>query len=157
MIAERGKGSVMENGRKTREQLTNELAEMRQQVAELEAADTERVQAETELLQYTQQLETLQVVTAALSTSLSLDEVLQLILEKLAVVLAYDSAAVFLTEGDNLRCVTSRGHPHPDQVVGQIFPADNELFQEIVVNKQPLYLADAQADSRFQGCVTIQN
>ena len=83
----------MENGRKTREQLTNELAEMRQQVAELEAADTERVQAETELLQYTQQLETLQVVTAALSTSLSLDEVLQLILEKLAVVVAYDSAA----------------------------------------------------------------
>ena len=36
----------MENERKTKEQLINELAEMRQRLAELEAADTERKQAE---------------------------------------------------------------------------------------------------------------
>ena len=120
-------------------------------ITDRKRAESQRDATLEALQQHTQQLETLQAVTAALSTSLSLDEVLQLILEKLAVVATYDSAAIFLTEGDDLRCVISMGHPHPDQVVGQIFPADNELIQEMLVSKQPFYLADAQADSRFRG------
>ena len=111
---------------------------------------TEREQAQADLQQYTRQLETLNTVTAALSTSLALDEVLDLILEKLAAVLAYDSASVFLIEAGRLWGAACRGVPYPEQVIEHTFPLDGELFWQITASGAAMTLVDAQADTRFQ-------
>ena len=49
----------MKDERKTKAQLVDELVEMRQRVAELEAADTERKRAEEELRKHREHLEEL--------------------------------------------------------------------------------------------------
>ena len=42
----------MKDEDKTKEQLTNELGEMRQRIAELEASETKRKQAERKIVEY---------------------------------------------------------------------------------------------------------
>jgi signal transduction histidine kinase/PAS domain-containing protein len=111
---------------------------------------TEQKQAEAALRQYTRRLETLQSVTAALSTSLALDELLDIILEQLAVVLPFDSATIFLLEPDSLLAVAGRGLPHPEQVIGHKFSLDNDLYRLMSQPKESVWLADAQADPRFE-------
>ncbi|HFE66694.1 MAG TPA: GAF domain-containing protein, partial [Chloroflexi bacterium] len=111
---------------------------------------TEQKQAETALNQYARHLETLQSVTAALSTSLALDELLDIILEQLAVVLSFDSATIFLLEQDSLLAMAGRGLPHPEQVIGHNFSLDNDLYRLMLETKEFVWLADAQTDPRFE-------
>ncbi|MGQ9714500.1 MAG: PAS domain S-box protein [Anaerolineae bacterium] len=55
--------------------------------------------------------ETLQRITAALASTLDLEQVLGLILEQVREVLPYDSANFMLPEGRTLRVVAGRGYP----------------------------------------------
>lgn len=110
---------------------------------------TERVQAAETLRQYTQQLETMQRITAVLSTSLSLEEVLTLILEQLGLVVPFDSMTIFLYEGEQAKIAIAKG-ANQEQLIGHSFPANNALFQEIQTTCQSLCLEDAQVDARFQ-------
>ncbi len=111
---------------------------------------TEQKRAAAALSQYARHLETLQSVTAALSTSLALDELLDIILEQLAVVLPYDSATIFLLEQDSLLAMAGRGLPHPEQVIGRNFSLENDLYRLMRQTKEPVWLADAQQDPRFE-------
>lgn len=94
--------------------------------------------------------ETLQQASAAVSSALRLDQVLDQVLENLARVVPYDSSALFLKEDDSLRVVAARGFSHKDKVIGQRFPARDELLMESVKQQAPLILADAQNDVRFK-------
>ncbi len=98
-----------------------------------------------------QEAETLRQATAALSTSLDLDQVLERILQSLKQVVPYDSAAVFLLEGDHLRVRVAEGFEDTDRLLSQSFPSDDGLFQEMAATGKPLILADAQQDGRFRG------
>ncbi len=109
-----------------------------------------RVQAEVAQERYARHLETLQSVTAALSTSLALDELLHIILEQLAVVLPFDSATIFLLEQDSLLAMAGRGLPQPERVIGHSFSIDNDLCRLMLQTKESVWLTDAQADSRFE-------
>jgi PAS domain S-box-containing protein len=97
-----------------------------------------------------QESETLRQATAALSTSLDLDHVLESILTSLKQVVPYDSASVFMLEGDHLRITSAHGVKNVEQVIGETFPVDNSLFQEVQTAKRPIILADAQLDPRFK-------
>ncbi len=110
---------------------------------------SERKQVEVELRKYAQQLETLQRVTAVLTASLSLDKVLNLILEQLALVVPYDSATIFMHEDEHLRGVAAQGYVHPEKIINQTFPSDDNFFLELLERKEPMYLADAQAHAQF--------
>lgn len=94
--------------------------------------------------------ETLQQASAAVSSALRLDQVLDQVLENLARVVPYDSCALFLKEEDSLRVVAARGFSHTERVLGQRFPAQDELLIESVRQQAPLILADAQQDSRYK-------
>ncbi|GAB4541046.1 MAG: GAF domain-containing protein [Anaerolineae bacterium] len=94
--------------------------------------------------------ETLREATAALASTLDLNNVLDSILAHLEQVVPYDSACVFLQEGNWLRAVAGKGFPAPDQIIGREYPADDALYAEIQRTVQPVILADAQADPRFQ-------
>jgi PAS domain S-box-containing protein len=111
---------------------------------------TERVNIQNEIQEYADQLEALYEVTSSLST-LSLNEVLRLILVKLEETLSFDSASIFLIEDEELRIETVHNHPHPELVLGKSFPTSNLLFQEIRQKKKPIIIDNAMRDSRFQG------
>jgi PAS domain S-box-containing protein len=112
---------------------------------------TERVKIREEIRDYADQLEALHAVTQSLSSTLSLTDLLDLILEKLEETLSFDSASIFLYENGQLRVETVLNHPNPELVVGKSFPTSNLLFQEIYQKKKPIIIDNAMRDSRFQG------
>ena len=112
---------------------------------------TEKVRVREEIQEYADQLEALHTITQSLSSTLSLDELLDLILAKLEQTLAFDSASIFLYENGELRVETVLNHPHPELVVGKTFPTSNPLFQEIYTNRKPIIIDNAMRDARFQG------
>jgi GAF domain-containing protein/ActR/RegA family two-component response regulator len=95
--------------------------------------------------------ETLQQASAALTTSLNIDEVLENILTSLHQVIPYHSTTLFLLKGEYLEAVVQRNLPAPEELVGKVFSSDDVLFREIFKSRQALVLTDVQADARFQG------
>ncbi len=95
--------------------------------------------------------ETLREATAALASTLDLNQVLDSMLTHLEQVIPYDSAYVFLQEDGKLRGVAGKGFLDSDQIISRDYPADDALLEEIQRTVRPLILDDAQADPRFQG------
>jgi len=112
---------------------------------------TERVKIREEIQEYADQLEALYEVTQSLSSTLSLKELLNLILVKLDETLDFDSASIFLLEEGEVRVETVLKHPHPELVVGKAFPTTNTLLKEIQEKKKPIIIDNAMRDTRFQG------
>jgi diguanylate cyclase (GGDEF)-like protein len=63
----------------------------------------------------------------------------------------YDSCAIFLQEGVNLRIVAARGFPDLQKVLGQTYPTESPLTSEGFQTGKVIILPDAQQDARFQG------
>jgi len=95
-----------------------------------------------------QEAETLREATAALTSTLDPDQVLNAILVQLEKVVPYDSASVFLQEGDSLRIVAARGFPDLDMVIGGEFRVD-DLLNAAKEAGHAIILEDAQNDPRF--------
>lgn len=93
--------------------------------------------------------ETLQKATAALTSSLNLEEVLNVILVYLEQVVPYESACLFLAEGLNLRIVAARGFPNFGEIINQLYPAQDVLYQTLRKNQHPLYFPDVQKEKNF--------
>ncbi|GAB4271771.1 MAG: hypothetical protein Kow0080_17570 [Candidatus Promineifilaceae bacterium] len=89
--------------------------------------------------------------TAALTSSLELEAVLQTILEQLQMVVAYDSAAIQLIESDHFIVVAAHGFTNPQKVIGRTYSRQDEIMQHLQYTKEPIIIPDAQTDSRFQG------
>lgn len=98
-----------------------------------------------------QEAETLREVTAAVASTLDLDQVLEYILVHLERVIPYDSACVFLMEGERMRAVAGRGFPEPEKVLERYYPTDAPLTQEVRRTGRPVIVRDAQADPRYWG------
>jgi diguanylate cyclase (GGDEF)-like protein len=97
-----------------------------------------------------EEAETLRQASSAVTSALDLAMVLERILIQVARVIKYDSAAVFLVEEEGLHMVAARGFPVQTGLIGQYFPVDNRLFQEMTRRGQPIIMADASSDKRFQ-------
>ncbi len=100
-----------------------------------------------EVKQHLQQFQTLNTVTAALSTSLELESLLELIFDQIGAVLPLDSGAVFLHENGKLRVAVDRGIV--PSLRGQFFSDEDELFKEIQRSGEPLVIKDVKKDSRL--------
>ncbi|HET9590852.1 MAG TPA: GAF domain-containing protein, partial [Anaerolineales bacterium] len=96
-----------------------------------------------------QEAETLRQAAAAISSTLDLDHVMKDILKALKQVIHYDSASVFLQEGDWLRLAVGHGFDHPENIINLTFRADDTLFQQIRDTKRPLIIEDIRNDGRF--------
>lgn len=99
-------------------------------IARLQALDTARQRAS--------EAETLREASAAVLSTLQQDEAVDRILEQLAHVVSYDSAAVLLLRVGYLEIVGGRGFPDPQQVIGRRFhiPDDNPVYS-VVTNRRP--------------------
>ncbi len=111
---------------------------------------TERKRAEDALRRRTHEAEVLHEAAASLTSSLDLSQVLDSLLSQLAQVVLYDSAAVFLRQDEQLLAVAGRGLPFPERIIGQLFPAGNELFDAVRKTGRPQVISDVQKDPRFQ-------
>jgi GAF domain-containing protein len=86
----------MKDGDKIKEQLINELVELRQRITELEALETERKQVEEKIQQRTAQLEVLQQVGLELTAQLDLDTLLHSIASRAIELLQGSSGGLYL-------------------------------------------------------------
>lgn len=98
-----------------------------------------------------QEAETLRTVSNALASTLDLQQVLDIILDQLAVVIGYDSSAILLWEGDVVKAVAGRGFRDYSLSIGEEFPLENWLFDEIQRTLKPVWLSNPNEDPRFIG------
>jgi len=95
--------------------------------------------------------DTLREIARALTATLDLDEVLPLILESLSQVVAYDSASIFLLEGQQLVIRAWRGFEHPEAVRNLTLPVEgSHIMARVVARREPLVCADVQQEEGWQ-------
>jgi diguanylate cyclase (GGDEF)-like protein/PAS domain S-box-containing protein len=99
--------------------------------------------------------ETLRQASTVLSSTLELDEVLELILQQLRQVIPYDSASVQRlqdaalspSKGEYLEIMACQGFEEPDKVVGLVFPLDPKFPNyRVTTTKAPLAIKDIVQD-----------
>ena len=99
-----------------------------------------------------QEAETLQNAVLQLTSDIDLEQVLQNILVNLEKVIPYDSACLFLLQGETMVAVAGRGFEHPELVIGQEYPlAEDELCLEIQRTRRPILLPEVQKQQGFKG------
>jgi len=85
----------------------------------------------------------LREVAEAVSATLNLDQVLEIILERLGQVVEYDSATIQLLTDNRLEVIAARGHENPSRVLGLVFPLDEyHPNREAILSQQPYIAAD---------------
>jgi GAF domain-containing protein len=96
------------------------------------------------------QAETLREVAGHLSANLDRGPLLNVILDQLARVVAYDSASVMLVEGDVLNLAASRGFRSETQPKTTLRFKSLPHVREALETRRPLIIADTAADPRWQ-------
>jgi GAF domain-containing protein/nitrogen-specific signal transduction histidine kinase len=87
--------------------------------------------------------DTLREVAEAVSATLNLKEVLEIILDRLGQVVEYDSATIQLLSENYLEIIAARGHENPERVLGLTFPLDEEHpNREVILSRRPYIVAD---------------
>lgn len=91
--------------------------------------------------------ETLQAAMQALSATLNLQEVLELILSELQKVIPYDSASVQQLSENHLTMIGGHGFPNLEALLGTAFDllASDNPNREVIAARAPLILEDAPA------------
>ncbi|MCC6188865.1 MAG: GAF domain-containing protein [Anaerolineales bacterium] len=97
-----------------------------------------------------EQAEALREVAATLNASLDREHLLQLILEQLARVVAYDSASVILSDGDQLAVVAHSGYKSYNQHGFTASMTGFRHLREVVEGRQPVIISDTGTDLRWQ-------
>ncbi len=102
-------------------------------------------------LRRTREAETLRRAATTIISGLELEQVLESILQTLAEVVPYDSAAIFLKQEDRMVLVAEHGLPGSTKIGASSLPVDDRLFSAVRQLGAPLILEDAVRDSRFTG------
>ncbi len=97
-----------------------------------------------------QEAEMLQKAASALTSSLNVKQILDSLLGELAQVIPFNSAVVFIKEGNRLHPAAQKGLLHPENVMGYWFPSENQLIKIVSESHRPLIEKDVQADPRFE-------
>lgn len=94
--------------------------------------------------------ETLRQATAALTSTLELKQVLDLILEQLQQVVYFDSASLMLLEDEAYNVVAVHGHPCPEEALSiRTLLCEDDLAWQVITHKESVIISDAQKDPRF--------
>ncbi len=98
----------------------------------------------------------LREVAEAVSATQDLNEVLEIILERLGQVVEYDSATIQLLTDNRLEIIAARGYEDSSQVLGLSFPLDEDAYanRETILSRRPRIVADVSEcapDERHDG------
>jgi HD-GYP domain-containing protein (c-di-GMP phosphodiesterase class II)/DNA-binding NarL/FixJ family response regulator len=111
----------------------------------------ERKRAAEEVRHHLERVEALREIDRAITSTLDLTEVLNIILEELERVIPYHSAGIFLFSADTAKLSAGRGFPDMGRALQVSFPVEEDaLARQLLREKRPLVLVDAQADKRFR-------
>jgi len=88
----------------------------------------------------------LQEIARTINSSLDPALAFPQVLELLERVVAYDSASIFLVDGDHLVTVAARGFQDNDALIGHVVPIDPALLTgRVLTTRQPIMVEDVQA------------
>ena len=122
------------------------MVSLSQQVA-LSLENVRLVHAKTERAG---QLQALNEVATAMTSSLRSDELVSALLDQLEPVLPLDTATLWLRDKDRLTVAAARGFPDSEKLLGLTAAvSDSALFKEMVKSGQPISVGDVREDSRF--------
>lgn len=121
-------------------------------LAGLYASLEEKVRQRTEELnRRALQAETLYQGGRALSGTLNLNELLDLILFQLGEIIPYDRTSLMLQDGEALKIVAQRGFPNPDEAVNlRVGIKNGDVFEDIYHTQQPLAIDDVTQRADWQ-------
>ena len=115
-----------------------------------DSEEKERRRAEEQVRRHLERIEALREIDRAITSTLDLTGVLNIILEELESVIPYHSAGVYLFSEGIAGLMAGRGFSDLERVLQISFPVEEDpLTCELLQGKHPLVLADAQADERF--------
>jgi signal transduction histidine kinase len=120
---------------------------------EVEAQRAELARTLSTTREAQQLAERLNDVGRALTSTLDLTEVLELVLARLAGMVPFDRGSVMLLHGNEVEIVAARGFPaeaQPLQIRVSLLGEDNDLFRQIYLSKKPLSIPDVSLRSDFQ-------
>jgi len=139
----------MKDERKTKEQLTNELVELRQRVAELEASEIEHKRAEEALRWRNRDLELLNQLGQASNSTLDLDHVLITVMEEMRRLLGAAASSAWLTDSKTgeLVCQHATG-PQSEIVQGWRLAPGEGVAGWVAHHGTSLIVPDTRADER---------
>jgi len=96
------------------------------------------------------QLAALTRVAGTITTSLRSEDLITSLLDQLGEVLAYDTATLWLREGDSLSVAAARGFEDDGALVGlSVAVEDSQLFREMAGSARPICVPDVRLDPRF--------
>ena len=122
------------------------MVSLSQQVA-LSLENVRLVHAKTERAG---QLQALNEVATAMTSSLRSDELVSALLDQLEPVLPLDTATLWLRDNDRLTVAAANGFPDGDKLLGLTLAVnDSALFKEMVKSGQPISVGDVREDPRF--------
>ncbi|HEX8992372.1 MAG TPA: GAF domain-containing protein [Anaerolineales bacterium] len=96
------------------------------------------------------QLQALNDVATAMTSSLRYDELVAALLDQLAPILPFDTATLWLRDKDRLSVAAARGFADAEKRLGLTTAVtDSALFKEMVKSGQPISVGDVRQDARF--------
>ncbi len=129
------------------------LLSLTQQVA-LSLENVRLVQASQERAN---QLQALTGVSATMTSSLKSGELVAGLLDRLHGVLPYDTAILWLREGERMSVAEARGFPDSEERVGlTVAIEDSILLEEMSRTSQGIVVGDVRSDTRFPSLVEVE-
>ena len=114
------------------------------------ALSLENVRLLSALTERAGQLQGLNEVATAVASSLRSDQLIDGLLDQVASVLPFDTAALWMREGETLTVAADMGFTDSERRLGLSVPVEESaLFQEVIANGQPLFVPDVREDPRF--------
>jgi PAS domain S-box-containing protein len=111
---------------------------------------TARAQLEADVRERATQLQALTEASRVISSALREENVLALVLDQIARVVPYDSATLWLREGNFLRVSSARGFDDDSSQLGLVVQVeDSLLFKEMGDSSKAIYVPDVRIDERF--------
>ena len=94
--------------------------------------------------------QTLREVSRIISSKLDLQKVLNSILEQLANVITYDSAAILLEYGKHLKLEAAHGFEQVESVLSiSVLVEENPLYHQLKTEQRPIIINDVRLDDRY--------
>lgn len=128
----------MKDEKKTRAQLIDELAEVRQRISELETLEIERKQIEAGLQQYVERQQALFELERAITSSLRLTDIYHDFARHAVRLLPYDRTSIILLEGDELTISYSGGEETPSGSTGTVLSKTTSSISRVIIQGQPV-------------------
>ncbi|PKN94620.1 MAG: hypothetical protein CVU44_05920 [Chloroflexi bacterium HGW-Chloroflexi-6] len=130
------------------------LSSLTQQVA-LSLENVRLVQATQERAV---QLQALNSVAAALSSSLNRDELIASILDRISTIIAFDTAILWIRKDEQLVVAEARGFSDTEDRTGLTVAVDDSvLFKQMIQSGQAISVGDVRSDARFSSLVEAKN